>query len=113
MQNKKTDFPARAKRTAKTAFSLIATVFLVCLALAGAALACLFILDRGPGNEGERYTFSQRMKRYKVAGQFIWADLKDAVSRRFPHGTQSVSCSVAAPAIEANDEPESGSGPGQ
>ena len=84
MQNTEPGFPARAKHTAKTVFFLIATVFLICLALAGAALASLFILDRGPGSEGEKYTLSQRMKRYKVAGQFIWADFKDTVSGKRP-----------------------------
>ena len=84
MQNEETVFPSRVKRTAKTVFFLIATGFLICLALACAALACLFILDRGPGGEGEKYTLSQRMKRYKVAGQFIWADFKDTVSGKRP-----------------------------
>ena len=83
MQNEEPDFSVRKiKRTGKTFFCLIATLFLICSALAGAALACLFILDRGPG-EG-KYTLSQRMKRYKVAGQFIWADFKDTVSGKRP-----------------------------
>ncbi len=105
MQNSEPSLPARAKRTARNLFFLIATLILVCFALAGAAFASLFILDPGPGDEGEQYTFSRRMKRYKVACQFIWYDLKDALARRSASGPHAVSCPAEPPESEPEQEP--------
>lgn len=109
MQTPKPDSRTQEKHPKTGCLFWGAAAVLACILLIGAAFACLFILDRGPGGEEDAdYTMSRRMERYKVAAQFIWYDFKEAVSRRFPHETQVVSCPVKPP------EPESGpeSGPG-
>ena len=85
----------------------IAAAVLTVFLLLCAAFACLMFLDPGPGDEGEEYTMSRRMERYKVAAQFIWYDLKDAVARKFSQKTQTVSCPVEPPDLESEPESES------
>ena len=84
MQNDDTDFPAQKKgnsgsRQAKGCLLLIATVILVLLALIIAAAVCIIVVDT-VNLRGENYTLEQRVKRYKVACQFLWYDFKEAVS---------------------------------
>lgn len=107
MQNTEPDSRTQGKYPKPGCLLWITAAVLACFLLVCAAFACLVILDPGSGDEGERYTFARRMERYKVAGQFIWYDFKDAVSRKFSSGTQSVSCPVAPPEAEPESEPES------
>ena len=80
MQPAEQDTPTPKKRPKSGCLHLLAAFLLVCFALAAAAFACLIVLDPGPVNEDGSYPLSQRMKRYKVAGQFIWADIKGRLS---------------------------------
>ena len=105
MQNDSTTSPARGKHPAKGCLLLFVTAALLCLTLAGAAFACLVILDPGPGGEDEKYTFSRRMERYKVAGQFIWYDFKDAVARKFSP-EQVIECPAEPPSPESGPDQE-------
>ena len=81
MQNEEINHTLRKKYPVKSCCLLgIAAVFGGFL-LVLAAFACFVLADSvEPGNED--YTLSQRMKRYHVACQFIWADFKDWVSRK-------------------------------
>ena len=86
MQNEETDFPPQEKhgmgsRRAKGCCLLAVTVILALFALALAAILSILIID-SVSLRGEEYTFHQRMKRYKVACQFIWADFKGWVSEK-------------------------------
>ena len=92
MWNGETVFPAQEKhsrgtRQAKGCLLLTATVILVLFALAIAAAACIIIVD-SVSLRGEEYTLERRVERYKVACQFLWADLKDSVSRKKPDSCQ-------------------------
>ena len=109
MQHTESDPRAKGKRPKKGCLFWGAAAALVFFLLAGAAFACLVILDRGPGGEEEEYTLSQRMKRWKVAAMFIWYDLVDAVSRKSSRGIQSVSCPVDPP--EPESDPDSAPDP--
>ena len=84
MQNDETDLPAQRKdgsgsRQAKGCFLLIATVILVVFALVIAAVVGIIVVDT-VSLRGENYSLEQRVKRYKVACQFLWYDFKEAVS---------------------------------
>ena len=117
MRNTEPDFrkqgnPQAVPTPRKTGCLLwIAAAVLTVFLLLCAAFACLMFLDPGPGDEGEEYTMSRRMERYKVAAQFIWYDLKDAVARKFLQKTQTVSCPVEPPETESSPEPEQSSAP--
>ena len=104
MQNDDTGFHIQEKRQAKGCFLIFLTAMLILFSLTVAAAASVIILD-SIMLRGEKHTLSWRVKRYKVAAQFIWYDFKDAVSRKLSSGTQSVSCPVAPP--EPESEPES------
>ena len=79
MQNEETDFPQKKKGSAKNCCLLALAVVFACFLLALSALACFIVADSAD-LKGEDYTFSRRVKRYKVACQFIWVDFKDWVS---------------------------------
>ena len=92
MQNGETDFPPQEKNNrgvhqAKGCLLLIATVILVIFALVVAAAVCIIIVD-SVSLRGEEYTLERRVERYKVACKFLWADLKDSVSRKKPDSYQ-------------------------
>jgi hypothetical protein len=77
--DKKGEFPRRAKGC----MHLIASILVACFILVITAIAGIIIVD-SISIRGEGYTMSQRVERYKVACQFIWADFRSWVSRRFP-----------------------------
>jgi len=87
-------------------FLLVSAAVVLMFLLAG---GCLVLLVSGPvpsGSDddesgGEHYTFSQRMTRLKIAGQFIWYDTLDALSRAFGGEPESVAC----PPTEEYEEP--------
>ena len=87
MRNEETDSPSpkgkdEGARQAKGCCLLIASVFIACVILVVAGIAGIIIVDT-VSIRGEGYTFSQRVQRYKVAGQFLWVDFKTWVSRKF------------------------------
>ena len=96
-------------RRAKGCCLLAVTVILALFALALAAILSILIID-SVSLRGEEYTFHQRMKRYKVACQFIWADFKEAVSRKFsessPVELEIIQCPADPPESEPGSEPE-------
>ena len=106
MQNTEPDPRTQGKHPKPGCLLWITAAVLACFLLICAAFACLVILDPGTGDEGEKYNLSRRLERYKVAGQFIWYDFKDAVSRKLSSGAQSVSCPVAPPGPESELESE-------
>ena len=110
MQNEKTDFPKREKRTAKSCCLLTLAVGLACFILVTGALACLVIADTA-SLKGEGYTLSRLTKRYKVACQFLWFDFKDWVSRKAskssPSEPESMQVPADSPESESESEPES------
>lgn len=92
MQKDDTGFPAREKdgngsRQAKGCLLLIATTILVIFALVIAAAVGIIIMDT-VSLRGENYTLEQRVKRYKVACQFLWLDFKDSFSKKKPDSSQ-------------------------
>ena len=92
MQNDETDFPARkngnnGSRQAKGCLLLIATTILVIFALVIAAAVCIIVVDT-VSLRGENYTLEQRVKRYKVACQFLWLDFRDSFSRKKSDSSQ-------------------------
>ncbi len=109
MQNDDTGFQAQEKRQAKSCLSVFLTVMLILFSLAIAAAAGVIVLD-SIMLRGEEHTLSWRVKRYKVAGQFIWYDFKEQVSRMFSGEEQSVSCPVEPPESESESELEPDSG---
>ena len=79
-------------------FLLVSSAVVLMLLLAG---GCLVLLVSGPVPDGEaddgdsereHYTFSRHMTRLKIAGQFIWYDTLDALSRAFGGKSESVAC---------------------
>ena len=78
-------------------FLLVSAAIVLMLLLAGGCLV-LFVSGSLPtdSNDGdserEHYTLSRRMTRLKVAGQFIWYDTLDALSRAFGGKSESVAC---------------------
>ena len=81
MQNEETYPPVKEKNAAKSCCLLTLVAGFVCLLLLTAGIACVIIVDT-INLRGEEYTFSQRVQRYKVAGQFLWVDFKTWVSRK-------------------------------
>ena len=73
-------------RQAKGCFLLIASILVAIGVLILSAVACILIIDT-VSIRGEGYTMSQRVKRYKVACQFIWADFKEIVSGKKPNSS--------------------------
>lgn len=82
MQNEGTDLPTGEKRTAKSCCLLTLTIVLALFLLVLTALAGIIIADTIQ-LRGEGLTLERRAERYKVAAQFIWADFRSWVSRRF------------------------------
>ena len=88
MRNEETDLPSQKRkdaggRQAKGCCLLFLSIFIACVILVIAGIAGIIIVDT-VNIRGEGYTFAQRVQRYKVAGQFLWADFKTWVSRKFP-----------------------------
>ncbi|MBQ7730285.1 MAG: hypothetical protein IJT68_00450 [Lentisphaeria bacterium] len=110
MQNDDTDFQAQEKRQAKSCLFVFLTVMLILFSLVIAAAAGVIVLD-SIMLRGEEHTLSWRVKRYKVAAQFIWYDFKENVSKVFSQETQSVSCPVEPPEPESEPEPGTESEP--
>ena len=86
MRNEETDFPSPKKsgagsRQAKGCCLLIVSILVAGIILVIAGIAGIIIVDT-VNTRGEGYTFSQRVQRYKVAGQFLWADFRTWVSRK-------------------------------
>jgi len=78
-------------------FLLVSAAIVLMLLLAGGCLV-LFVSGSLPtdsddgDSEREHYTLSQHMTRLKIAGQFIWYDTLDALSRAFGGKSESVAC---------------------
>ncbi len=78
-------------------FLLVSAAIVLMLLLAG---GCLVLFVSGPlptdsndeDSEREHYTLSQHMTRLKIAGQFIWYDTLDVLSRAFGGKSESVAC---------------------
>ena len=78
-------------------FLLVSAGIVLMLLLAG---GCLVLFVSGPlptdsndeDSEREHYTLSQHMTRLKIAGQFIWYDTLDVLSRAFGGQSESVAC---------------------
>ena len=90
-------------------FLLVSAAVVLMFLLAG---GCLVLFVSGPAPAGsaddddsgrEHYTLSQHLTRLKIAGQFIWYDTLDALSRTF--GGKSGS---AADPTEEHVEPPGG-----
>ena len=81
MQNEDTSFPARKKHPVKSCCLPGAAAVLGCFLLVLAGIACFVIADSAELHN-EDLTLTQRLKRYKVACQFIWVDFKTWVSRK-------------------------------
>ena len=88
-------------------FLLVSSAVVLMLLLAG---GCLVLLVSGPVPDGEaddgdsgreHYTLSQHMARLKVAGQLIWYDALDTLSRAFGGKSESVAC----PTEEYEEQP--------
>ena len=104
MPNEGTELPKQEKNAAK---SCCLAALIVCLGfflLVLAAIAGIIIVDT-INLRGEKMTLSKRVERYKVAGQFIWFDFKNWVSRRFPESAPP-GPETAEP-TESESEPES------
>ncbi len=111
MQNEETESSVQKKRPKRWYPLRIAAAFLAFFILAGAVFACAVIVDASGIEQKNETTLTHRLKRYKVAAQFIWYDFKEAVSRMFSHGEQSVSCPVDPSEPEPDPAPGSESGP--
>ena len=78
-------------------FLLVSAAIVLMLLLSGGCLV-LFVSGSLPtdsddgDSEREHYTLSQHMTRLKIAGQFIWYDALDALSRAFGGKSESVAC---------------------
>jgi len=87
---------------------MMASIAIACFILVLSAIACFILFDT-INLGGEKHSLSWRVNRYKVAGQFLWFDFKDWVSRRFSE-PQSVQCPAdppeSEPEPEAEQEPE-------
>ena len=82
MPNEGTELPKQEKNAAKSCCLAALFVGLGLFLLVFAAIAGIIIVDT-INLRGEKMTFSKRVERYKVAGQFIWYDFKDWVSRKW------------------------------
>ena len=105
MRNEETGFPPRKKHAAKSCCLLVAVAGFICFILVLSALAGIIILDFIRLN-GENYTLSRRMERYKVACQFLWVDFKTAVSERFSKSKDSEPQEIEYHAAPSESEPE-------
>ena len=114
MPNKEADFTKQEKNAAKSCCLAALIVALGCFLLVFIAIAGIIIVDT-VNLRGEKMTMSKRVERYKVAGQFIWFDFKDWVSRRLsgsaPSEPEIIQCPAEPPETGQEPEPESETGP--
>ena len=114
MPNEEADFPKREKNAAKSCCLAALIVGLGFFLLVFAAIAAIIVVDT-VNLRGEKMPLSKRVERYKVAGQFIWFDFKDWVSRRVskssPTEPEIIQCPVEPPETEPESELESDPGP--
>ena len=108
MPNEEADSPKQEKNAAKSCCLAALIVGLGLFLLVFAAIAGIIIVDT-VNLRGEKMTLSKRVERYKVAGQFIWFDFKDWVSRRFSE-PEIIQCPAEPPEFEPGTEQESESG---
>ncbi len=100
--------PATSKKI--RVFLLVSAAVVLLFLLAGGLLVLLLsgpepVGSADDGDSGrEHYTLSQHMTRLKIAGQLIWYDTLDALSRTFGGKSESVAC----PATEEYAEPPGG-----
>ena len=112
MPNEDADLPKQEKNAAKGCCLAALIVGLGLFLLVFAAIVGIIILDT-INLRGEKFILSKRVERYKVAGQFIWFDFKDWVSRRLSGSAPSEPEIIQCPAEPPETQPESGqdSGP--
>ncbi len=114
MPNEDADLPKQEKNAAKGCCLAALIVGLGLFLLVFAAIVGIIILDT-INFRGEKFILSKRVERYKVAGQFIWFDFKDWVSRRLsgsaPSEPEIIQCPAEPPETGQEPEPESESGP--
>ena len=114
MPNEEADPRKHDKHAAKSCCLAALFVGLGLFLLVFAAIAGIIIVDT-INLRGEKMTFSKRVERYKVAGQFIWYDFKDWVSRRLsgsaPSEPEIIQCPAEPPETGQEPEPDSESGP--
>ena len=108
MPNEEADSLKREKNAAKSCCLAALVIGLGFFLLVFTAIAGIIIVDT-INLRGEKMTFSKRVERYKVAGQFIWYDCKDWISRRFSKSSPSEPEIIQCPAepSETESEPES------
>ena len=121
MMNEEADFPKREKNAAKSCCLAALIVCLVFFFLVLTAIVGIIIVDT-VNLRGENISMSKRVERYKVAGQFIWFDFKDWVSKKWsgavyaddfragessPSEPEIVQCPADPPETEPGTEPES------
>ena len=82
MPNEEADPRKHDKHAAKSCCLAALFVGLGLFLLVFAAIAGIIIVDT-INLRGEKMTFSKRVEHYKVAGQFIWYDFKDWVSKKW------------------------------
>ena len=90
---------------------LVSAAVVLMLLLAG---GCLLLVVSGPApsgsgdgdSDGEHYTLSRHLTRLKVAGQFIWYDTLDALSRTFGGKNESVACPPTEEYVEEPGGPD-------
>lgn len=119
MPNKEADFTKQEKNAAKSCCLAALIVAIGCFLLVFIAIAGIIIVDT-INLRGEKMTMSKRVERYKVAGQFIWFDFKDWVSRQFSE-PEIIRCPADPPETEPGSgleskqdpEPDSGHAPEQ
>ncbi len=107
MQNDEPDFPKRNKSQAKSCCLFVVLAVLMCFLLAMGGIAAIVVVD-SINLRGEDHTLEWRVKRYKVACQFLWFDFKDVVSRRFSRPKTSEPESVQGPSDSPESVPEFG-----
>ena len=114
MQNENTNHSSQEKddrgpHQAKGCCLLLVSILVACGILILAGIACIIIVD-SISLRGEDHSLSWRVERYKVACQFIWADFKEAVSRKFsessPVELEIIQCPADPPESEPGSEPE-------
>lgn len=105
MQNGEPDSPKREKHPAKGCLLLITTVVLVFFALVVAGIASIIVVDT-VNLRGEDHTLAWRVKRYKVACQFLWFDFKDAVSKKLSKSSPDEQEEMQSPVEMPGPEPE-------
>ena len=110
MQKEEMDFSSsekreRGSRQAKGCCFLIVSIIVAFFILLFAAVAGFIILDT-INLRGQGYTLERRVKRYKVACQFLWADFKEFVSQTKPSASPVEPEIVQPPADPPESEPE-------